>query len=652
MYAVPTYLEFVFQGEYTPPAYVDLIFADPSRPDAVISVAGKRGSFQGFGQHELAHTAVGNFLGKRGSFQGSGQHLDWPPYVATGAFVGKRGSMAASAFITLPIVSNPIGMHWTPPQEAEHAISQGWNGRQAAGRQAPRWGAGQQAQRAIHLDTGPAVATDGRSPIRWGTSSITARAAEAAYSAIAPLRVATSPTYGPAALRVQGAPGAWDAAILVRRPVLTGWTHATGQAGTARLVQTAAQFARQAWRVPWGAARWPALIWPPVVVVIPPPVDPTQYFPPAYCEFLFRGLYTPPGYSDILFGRIRGITIPSREVYIIVPIANLILISNSNEIPITGFTIAADVDSSYWRLSAQVIGRAAYQALQPTEDGPVQVQASTQGLNWNFLVDRLSGSVEFLAEAFSLTGRSACALLGAGWARQRTFTEITGKLRQQLALQEFDLTGWTLTPWNVADWLVPAKAWSYQGLTPMEALRRLADPDGFLLPHPTNETIGVYPRYKVLPWDWGDATPDLIIPADVVTSAAMEPRFSRDAGLGWNAVFVRGTSGGFWKVLRAGTLGDVIRDEALVESLMTHLDAARAWGGRWLADAEPLVKETLELPLAPTSDIPLVALGSLIEYSTPMGTYRGIVRDVEVSVSLSGAALVVMQKVTVERYAE
>jgi hypothetical protein len=472
------------------------------------------------------------------------------------------------------------------------------------------------------------------------------------YALATARRGAAVPGYGTSQPRRGAAWERWDAAIPVRQRVLTGWGLPTGRTVTVPLAQTASRLARQGWLIPWGAARGPAWVWPLVVVVIPPPVDRTHYFPPDYGDLLFRPLYTSPTFGDILFGRSRGyIPFPSREVYIIVPSANLILVSDSSEIPATGFTIAADVDSSYWRLSANIIGRAAYEALQPTEDGPVQVQAITQGLTWQFLVDRVSGTLEYLTEQFALTGRSACAVLGAGWARQRTFTETSAKLRQQLALQELDLTGWAIDPWEVADWLVSAKAWSYQGLTPMEALRRLVDADGFVLPHPVNETLGVYPRYKVLPWNWGDATPDLVLPADIVTSVATEPRSSRDAGLGWNAVFVRGTAGGFWQVLRAGTLGDVIPAEALVEALMTHVDGARAWGGRWLADAEPLIQETLELPLAPNADMPLIELGTLLQYSTPLGTHRGIVRDVEVTVSMSGTTLIVMQKVTVERYA-
>lgn len=403
---------------------------------------------------------------------------------------------------------------------------------------------------------------------------------------------------------------------------------------------------------------------PPGISPIEPPEPPEPtpcYFPDGQLNFGLWATWLPVTGRLIFRCDPFPPHIPIREVYIVTTTATLVRLSDGAEIDTTSFNLQADMDSSYWRLSAGLVGRTTYNLLQPVDDEPMEVALIVSGCpEWHFVVDKLTGNLGFLNETFSLTARSRAALLGAGWARARTYTETASRTRRQLADQELLNTDWTLDPWNVPDWLIPtgilSPTWSYQGLTPMEAIRALVDVDGYLLPHPNESKIGVYPRYSVLPWHWHDVEtiPDLVIPSAVVTSVGMEPRFSRDAGLGMNAVFVRGigTHGGFWKVKRAGTAGDVMPDDTLTSALMTHVDGARIWGSRWLADAEPLVRESIELPLDPGRDIPLLQMGSLLEYSTQMATWRGIVRDFSLNGRVQGEGLVILQSVTVERHYE
>lgn len=631
MYAAPTYLEFIFQGEYTPPDFADIIFADPSRPAAVISVAGKHGSFQGIGRHELAHTAVGTFQGKRGSFQGFGQHLGWPPYLATGAFVGKRGTMAASAFITLPLVSNPVGLHWTPPQAAEHALLQGWNGRQAAGRQAPRWGAGQQAQQAIHLDTGPAIAAEGRRPIRWGTSSITARAADVAYSAAAPMRVATRPIYGLAALRAHGAPGAWDAAIPVRWKILSRWSPATGQAGTVRLRQTAAQVARQAWRVPWGAARWPALIWPPVVVVIPPLVDPTQYLPPAYCEFLFRTLYTPPGYTEILFGRHRS---PVWGGALLVMTTSIQVVRLPDRQPIDALSISIDTDWDSWSSSFSLrLGTlASYNLL--TLSLPTPVEITINGWAWQALIEQGDTRQAGLDRSYSVSGRSLAADLDEPNRRPRNRSpNESALLAQQAALAELVGTDFEGNlDWGVADWLLPIGAWHYSAQTPIKAIASLVEAvDGIMIAHRSQARLRVRPRYSVVPWGYAAATVDHVLQTLYSVNARRGI-----AQAGYDGIIVTGRDHGVvLQATRAGTPGTTL-GETIEHPLLTTLAANTERATAALSKGWPRARIAVEVPLRSPPDQPgLVLPGDLVEVISPYEVRRGVVTAVRVEAQIS-----------------
>ena len=79
-------------------------------------------------------------------------------------------------------------------------------------------------------------------------------------------------------------------------------------------------------------------------------------------------------------------------------------------------------------------------------------------------------------------------------------------------------TGFTLN-WDLPDWLVPAGAWTYQALTPIEALGRIVGAvGGTLLPHPSTKTLTACARYPTAPWEWAGATPAVSLPLDVVST--------------------------------------------------------------------------------------------------------------------------------------
>ena len=67
------------------------------------------------------------------------------------------------------------------------------------------------------------------------------------------------------------------------------------------------------------------------------------------------------------------------------------------------------------------------------------------------------------------------------------------------------------------DWNVPAGVFNHQG-TYISALATLAKGAGaYLLPHPSDKSFEVKPRYPIAPWDWGAVTPDIVLPANVVS---------------------------------------------------------------------------------------------------------------------------------------
>ena len=61
--------------------------------------------------------------------------------------------------------------------------------------------------------------------------------------------------------------------------------------------------------------------------------------------------------------------------------------------------------------------------------------------------------------------------------------------------------GWSID-WGLTDWNVPGGVFARQG-TWMEALDRHCQCGrGYLIPHPSDQSIRVRHRYPVAPWEW------------------------------------------------------------------------------------------------------------------------------------------------------
>jgi hypothetical protein len=100
-----------------------------------------------------------------------------------------------------------------------------------------------------------------------------------------------------------------------------------------------------------------------------------------------------------------------------------------------------------------------------------------------------------------------------------------------------------------ADWSVPAGAWAYQRLAPIDAIARIAAAGGAYV-QTDRETKDLYveQRYPGAPWTWAQASPDFEIPRDVLVQRSSQKK----PGTGKNAVYVHGGAvGGVYKrVLR------------------------------------------------------------------------------------------------------
>jgi len=358
----------------------------------------------------------------------------------------------------------------------------------------------------------------------------------------------------------------------------------------------------------------------------------------------------PSGWRDPYFYRPPSV-IPSglwASVYVMLNTAYLTRLPERTPIDITSLTIGTDWDSLYWTLKATVGSDAALALLEPTEDGPILVEASVNGHLWKFQVDKWTTGEAFGSKSRSIDGRSISAQLGAPLAEIRTYTEAEARTAQQLMASELENTGWSVAFNGLDDWLVPGGIHCYQDQTPMQVIKGIADTcRAIVATDMAAQTIRIKPRYKVTPWALSSAVPDLVIPA----SMAARKDGEWDERPFFNAVYVAGEAGGISAtVTREGTAGD-LQAPMVTSKLITATEAARALGIAVLGASGKWSKHRIELPVFAAPNVPgVIQPGSIIEYSLGASSWKGFVTAVSVTAPRTRDGLKVRQTIDVERY--
>ncbi len=358
----------------------------------------------------------------------------------------------------------------------------------------------------------------------------------------------------------------------------------------------------------------------------------------------------PSGWRDAYFYIKPGLipTGPWASVYAMLNTAYLTRLPERTPIDITGMIIGTDWDSLYWTLKATIGSDASLALLEPTEEGPVLVEAAINGHLWKFQVDRWAKGEAFGSRSRSIDGRSISAQLGAPMAEIRTYTEVNERTALQLMAYELENTGWSVAFQGLDDWLVPANVHCYQDQTPMQVIKAIADTcRAIVQTDMVNQTITIKPRYKVAPWQLGSAVPDLIIPASM--TARIDGEW--DERPFFNACFVSGEAGGISAtVTREGSAGDLLAP-MITNRLITATEAARSLGIATLGASGKWSKHRIELPVFAAPAVPgIIQLGSIIEYNLGASSWKGFVTAVSVTSPKGRDGLKVRQTIDVERY--
>lgn len=529
--------------------------------------------------------------------------LDSRPTAATRT---ARAGIVAPWAVAAPLAADVRGvMEPTTPRDV--AVAAPWAvGQRSDSRTAAPWGVVTAADRAALAPWGAfghRHAADLAAP--WGIAATADRATRAPWG-----------RYGAHPARLAVVP--WGVARAADRAAVAPWgVYAALSLGLAVPLDSATPADRR-WVIPW--LRYARQLNPGWGVVIEPggpPVDENG-----------------------------TVLVPNLRSYIVLNNVTLMRVSNALSLPALSLQISIDADSWGWGWSASM---PASQLGNLERDAPgvlVELEAQVNGVIWRLLVERITRDRRFGQDRLSVSGRGIAAQLAdpiyPAESRDNTAGALTAQQLADAALTYNGAPlGWTLD-WQIADWLVPAGAWVHTG-TPMDAVTRIASAaGGYVQADPATQTLHVLPRYPLLPWEWADATPDVILPSAATTREGIEYLDRPN----YNTVYVSGgTVGGILgQVKIAGTAGDVPA-EMVTDALITHVDPARGRGTAILGDTGRQQIMTLETPIL--ADIGLYNVGTLLQWEEGAATRRGLVR----SVSISAGMPRVRQTIEVETHA-
>lgn len=398
-------------------------------------------------------------------------------------------------------------------------------------------------------------------------------------------------------------------------------------------------------RIPWEVAGRVEALWPRPDIWIPP--EPEPYRPTPDLDLRCQR----DGTANLPIGRVcvnlpqGDHTIPIRRVYLMIHDIEVVRLPDRTPIHASRLNISLDADAWAWQWSGALLGSAALEAVQPDQDGqPVTLEATIDGYTWHLLVEDWTEDREFGRRGVSVKGRGLTGWLGQPYELPASGESAAIATAQQLAAAHLPIgEGWSID-WQAPDWLVPAGAWSWQGKTPAQAIHEIAQAAGYVVrPAPGSRVLRVQPRYPVLPWDYGTATPALVVPDAAIRRLERRQAVTTQA----NAVYVHGgaVGGVLARVKRTLSAGDRVAPTAS-HPLITHADAARALGSRLLAGQhrQPELR-SLTLPLD-GSTFPLGQIGDLLRATVGNDTHHGIINAASVVVERSTRGVTVRQTLT------
>ncbi|TAA42557.1 hypothetical protein EA655_10555 [Pseudoxanthomonas winnipegensis] len=446
----------------------------------------------------------------------------------------------------------------------------------------------------------------------------------------------------------------WQADGLARLTRSFSWDGSPPRAGVATIgAWRSLRIFRRGARMPWGkAAQVPWIVLPPRP---PQPPEPQPGFPPGNAVGLNLGcpIIGIAGFAPLNLGVTACYAVrPQRKTYIVLNTINVVRLPDRAPIAVESIEITGDKQSWGYSLQLTLADPSQLSLLKPTASGPRQLEVAINGYLWTFLAESYAVNREWGGGGVSVTGRSRTALLAAPYAPARAKTTTQAWSMAQLAAQEVQDTGYQVT-YDTVDWQVPAGAWYYDGLSPLDALTRLAEASGAVVQSdPAELALRIRAGYPVSPWAWPATAPAAIVQDDIVLATSLQVRSVPQ----YDAVVVTGElqgKGVTTVVRRAGEGGTLFAPQAS-DQLINVAAAASERGRNILCDRGEQASIDHTLPLFPAGSpagqtgrvLPL----DLVEVREAEGTWQGLCTAISISARRDDKAVVVEQTITIERH--
>lgn len=412
---------------------------------------------------------------------------------------------------------------------------------------------------------------------------------------------------------------------------------------------------RETW-IPWGPGRPPPNGASPSSPPPPPPPPPSGvcYAPPVgVVRLRLGGTYVPPiGEVNLRLtcgGRYYFLT----STLVTSSVVTVQRVSDNATIDVEELSLETDEDSWTWTLSLRFNTRAAMLMVKPEKDAISDVRITINGHEWIMMLERAGEVRAHGANSWRGTGRSRTALLQR--LPTRSLINASPATASQLATDEIFGTGFTLQ-WDVSedgnpiDWLVPAGAFSYDNLTPLAAVLKIAESiKAVVQAAPNSDTLIVQSRYPHNPWGWDSADPDLTLEGGSLEGIEDEWQ----PGQNLLGVYLRGQNQGKQSLVRRldspGTPDVVLEANALLTADEAHRERGRVE----IAISDDQTRLSVRnLPLLADPEPPgLVLPGQLVRLIDPVyGEYSAKCKSVRVTVSKTEDGRVVRQHLELERH--
>lgn len=411
------------------------------------------------------------------------------------------------------------------------------------------------------------------------------------------------------------------------------------------------------WEIPWGQGRPPPTLVdnPTIGGPVPGPPDPDPVYVPPPGDQVALPLRCP-----LFDGPGDQVPLPLRQfecLRIDFMIDNQITctrVDTGESVQCLDVRLEGDIESYSHGFTA----RLPYTASGMVVDGPVELLLDINGQQFLVFAERAGENGDFSGESgrsdtLTITGRSVSAELDEPASAPRNRFEEQTRTALQLMQQELPANGsWTLSAHPAfSDWTIPGGTFSYQGLSPIRAIARVAAAVGAVVQQvPGKRELLILPRYTVDPWKQETTQAEVEIDFGIV---ARHVRDFEPTALA-NGIYIAGetSDGHLVKATRTGTAGapwlDIVTDP-LITDPQAGLARARAELGA--TGKRDLVQ--LQIPLDPGISAPgLVQPGTIAMVLEDLDTFWNAQA---VGWNLSAAwsddsGLTIWQTVTVERY--